>query len=217
MDRIQPIENFIFEGVVKRLQQVFGCYVQYCNSPDTLLEMQKIRKQVSFPYLLFSLSGISAMDQHYHTNYLARHGLRINQSTANVSQKVKLLPCKFEFNCNYYTDVNAGNNSVLFFMKRWLFARRLGYMKFTVNYGSNSYGCTVELDESVSQPEKDAQPDAYSFFKVDTRFSVLGFISEEQVQTEGVITTVRTELKVDNSVEATKDFTWKSYGKNKKR
>lgn len=102
-------------------------------------------------------------------------------------------------------------------MKRWLFARRLGYMKFTVNYGSNSYGCTVELDESVSQPEKDAQPDSYSFFKVDTRFSVLGFISEEQVQTEGVITTVRTELKVDNSVEATKDFTWKSYGKNKKR
>lgn len=217
MDNIQPIENFIFEGVVKRLQQCFGCYVQYCNSPDTLLEMQKIRKQVKFPYLLFSLSGISAIDNFYHSNYLARKGLSISHSTANVAHKVKLLPCKFDFNCNYYTDVNAGANSILFFMKRWLFARRLGYLKFTVKYGSNSYGCHIELDESLTQPEKEAQTDSYSFFKSDSRFSVIGFMSEEQVMTEGVITTVRTELKVDDSIESVKDFYWKSYDKSKKR
>ena len=89
MEKIQPIENFIFDGAVKRLQQTFGCYVQYCNSPDHVLEMQKIRKQVSFPYLLFSLSGMSAIPGYYNSNYLSRHGLMISHTTDNVLQKVK--------------------------------------------------------------------------------------------------------------------------------
>lgn len=217
MEKIQPIENFIFDGVVKRLQQVFGCYVQYCNAPNTLLEMQKIRKRMSFPFMLFSLSGMSAMDDYYHTNYLARKGLVIGHSTENVLQKVKVLPCKFDFNCNYYTDANAGTNSVLFFMKRWLFARRLGYLKFTVNYGKSSYGCHVELDESLTQPDKEVETDTWSFYKTECRFSVVGYISEPQVLTDGVVTTVRTELKVDGSTESTTDYTWNNYGQIKKR
>ena len=217
MEKIQPIENFIFDGAVKRLQQTFGCYVQYCNSPDTVLEMQKIRKQVNFPYLLFSLSGMSAIPGYYNSNYLSRHGLMISHTTDNVLQKVKLLPCKFDFNCNYYTDIHAGQNSVLFFMKRWLFAQRLGYLKFKVKYGSYTYGCHVELDDSISQPEKDMQTESYSYFKTDCRFSVVGYISEPQVLTDGVITTVRTELKVDDSIESSKDFYWKNYGEIKKR
>lgn len=216
--KIIPIENFIFEGIVKRLQQTFGCYTQYCNAPSTLIEMQKIRaRKINFPYLLFNLTGMNSLDEFYNSNYLSRSGVVVADKSANTISKVKLLPCKFDFNCNYYTNTNAGDNSALFFMKRWLFARRLGYLKFTIKYGDNTYGCHVELDESVSLPERDPEPEGPNWFKLDCRFSVVGFISEAEVLSEGRVTTIKTELKVNSTLESNKDYYWKSYGKSKKR
>lgn len=196
---ITPIENFIFNGITNKLHQVFGCYVQFSNSENKVQEMLKIRKEkgIKFPYLFVSLSDTSFTQDYYNSNYLSRHGMTVKVAdSGNALAKVKLLPCTFTFKVEYFTDRNdASVGSALWFTKRWMFARRLGYLKFNIKYGQ-TYSCPVLLDESLSQPTKPQESDAMACYQIDGNFTVNGFVSEAQLLTDGVLTDVVTEMKV---------------------
>ena len=205
---ITPIENFIFNGITNKLHQIFDCYVQFSNSENRMQEMLKIRKEkgIKFPYLFVSLSDTSFSQNYYNSNYLSRHGMVVKVAeSGNALAKVKLLPCTFTFKVEYFTDKNdAGVGSALWFTKRWMFARRLGYLKFNIKYGQ-TYTCPVILDESLTQPMKPQESDALACYQIEGNFTVHGFVSESQLLTDGVLTQVDTTFKVgENSRKSEK-------------
>ena len=194
-----PIENFIFDGVSQRLSQCFKCYVQYSNAENKTLEFEKIRKkQVKFPYLFHNLVSVQAIDDLYNSNYLARKGIWVNRESYNVRSSVKLLYTRFDMQATYFTDKDAGADSVLFYMRRWLFARRLGYLKFNINYGNTKLACHIELGDSISHPTQPSEMDAMPVYQVESTFTVLGFMSEPAQITRPVLTKLKTETRIDN-------------------
>lgn len=196
---ITPIENFIFNGIVNKLHQVFGCYVQFINAENKVQEMLKIRKEkgIKFPYLFVSLSDTTFADSYYNSNYLARQGMVVKiADSGNALAKVKLLPCTFNMRVEYLTDKSdTSEGSVLWFTKRWMFARRLGYLKFNIKYGK-VYSCPVMLDDSLSHPIKPAETEGMSCYTIEGGLVIHGFVSEAKLLTDGVLTDVVTEFKV---------------------
>lgn len=212
---IQPIENFIFNGIVNRLQQTFGCFVLFCNSENKILELKQKNPNVRYPYILASLNSVAFTSDFYNSNYLARRGIVIRYADSeNALAKIKLMPATFDIKVEYYTDKNSGDNSVLFFMKRWMFARRLGYLKFNIKYGS-SFACAVQMDESVSQPVKGQETDNSAFYLVEANLQINGFVSEPQILTDGVVNDFAASVRVGNNEQESTDMKkysfWRAY------
>ena len=209
---LKPIENFIFNGITNKLHQVFGCYVQFSNSENKMQEMLKIRKEkgIKFPYLFVSLSETSFTQDYYNSNYLSRHGIVVRVAdSGNALAKVKMMPCTFSFRTEFFTDKNdASVGSVLWFTKRWMFARRLGYLKFNIKYGK-TFSCPVILDESLSQPTKPQESDTMACYQVEGNFTVNGFVSESQILTDGILTDVVTDFTVGNHSERKNFSVWR--------
>lgn len=207
-----PIENFIFDGVSQRLSRCFNCYVQYSDAENKTLEFEKIRKkQVKFPYLFHNLISVQSIDDMYNNGVLARKGIWVNRESYNVRSSVRLLYTRFEMQATYYTNRDAGTDSVLFFMRRWLFARRLGYLKFNVNYGNTKLACHIELSESVNHPTQPSEMDAMPVYAVESTFTVLGYMSEPAQVTRPVLTKIKTATYVgDNTMvkPEIKDYYW---------
>ena len=194
---VAPIENFIFNGIVNRLHQTFGCYVQFTNAENRMQEMLKIRKErnIRFPYIFVSLSDVSFVESYYNSNYLARQGMTVRLAdSGNALARVKLLPCTFSMRVEYFTDHRDGDEgSVLWFIKRWMFARRLGYLKFNVKYG-RTYSCPVMLDDSLSHPMKTAETEGVGCYTVEGSLTIHGFVSESKLLTSGVTTDLVTNI-----------------------
>lgn len=195
--KISPIENFIITGINQRLYQAFNCPTYLSNSESWILEAERIRKQViKPPYIVGQLTSIRANDNFYNSNCLSRRGIVISDLSNNVAYKSKILPVVYDYDIKY-TCLDL--EKTLWFMKRWLFARRLGYIKFTVKYGKESFGCNIELSDTVQQPQKEQETQGYSNYEVQTSMSVIGFMSEAELITEPKITDIVSVTKYGES------------------
>lgn len=194
--KIEPIENFIINGLINRLANTFGCTVFYSNASNRLQVLRDRNKNLRFPYLLLNLNSISFSTEFYNSHYLARKGMKVRLAdSGNVLAKVRLLPATLDFKVEYFTDKNVGDNSVLYFIKRWLFARRCGYLKYSIKFGYE-YAINVLMDESISQPIKDQETDQMSVYQCEGNLQVQGFVSEAQLLTEGVLTNLSMETRI---------------------
>lgn len=205
--KIEPIENFIINGLINRLANTFGkCTVFYSNASNRLQTLRDRNKNLRFPYLLLNLNSISFNTEFYNSHYLARKGMKVRLAdSGNALAKVRLLPAVFDFKVEYFTDKNAGDDSALYFIKRWLFARRCGYLKYSVKFGYE-YAINVLMDDSVSQPMKEQETDQMSVYQCEANLQVQGFVSESQLLTEGVLNNLSLETRIDGHANSEVTF-----------
>ena len=205
---ITPIENFIFNGIVNKLHKVFGCFVQFVNSESRVQTMQSVRKNARLPYMFVLLDSINYADQYYNANYLSRHGLTLKLAdTKNALARVKFLPCTFNMRVEYLTNKRDGDNSTVFFIKRWMFARRLGYLKFDVTYGEK-FSCPVQMDDQISQPIREQETEGMALYTIEANLSINGFVSESQILTSGVLNDLSVETKVSGCKQSENAVFW---------
>ena len=187
---IQPIENSVLAGFIDRFQQVFDCPVTYTTAADKAQSLKKLLggKELKYPYAFITPQNLSSNPDSYSSGRLARQGVIIAYN-ANVAQRVRLLPTNFEleieFITNKYQSVEQG--SVLSYIRRWLFARRGGYLKFNINYGRLSMPISVTVTDSPSIPPRENVTENDSSYKITANVTIHGYVSEPLLGTVGII------------------------------
>jgi len=212
MRAIQPIENFVFEGLSKRMQQVFGCICIHTNANDKTKALARVfeGRPVVYPYMFIVLQSLSQNTDSYTTNRLARRGLVI-QTSEGQSQTVRMLPANFEFEIEYVTNKfqSLEQGSVLAFTRRWLFARRCGYLKFNIKYGRLALWIASTLGDTVTVPTLENKVEAETAYKSTVNLTVHGYLSEPELGTQGVVQDVRLNefiVDADGSVPGSQFF-----------
>ncbi len=216
MSAIQPIEDFVFEGLARRMSQVFGCRCIHTNANDKTKAIARLfeGKQVTYPYMFIVLQSLSQNTDSYTTNRLARRGVSIHSSDSQ-SHTVRMLPTNFEFEIEYVTNKfkSLEQGSVLSFSRRWLFARRCGYLKFNIKYGRLALWISSTLGDTVAIPSLENKVETETAYKSTVNLTVHGYISEPELGTQGIVQDLRVNevlVGADGSVPGSQFFAFTS-------
>lgn len=192
---INPIEEAVFQGVQRRVSEVFGCPAVITTNYDKVQVLQRLRAQVpDYPYIFLIPNVLGANPSSYVTSRLARTGLAVTlEDVTGTGYNVRLLPANFDFQLEFVTNkfMGADSDSVMAFSRRWLFARRLGYLKFNMNYGQLNVPVGITMDESVSLPSMDNKAEAEAVYTLIANFTLHGYVSEPELREMAVISEVQ--------------------------
>lgn len=197
------------------MRQVFGCPCVYSTSNDETQALSKMfgGKPVEYPYIFVSISTVGANHESYATNRMARRGVPVVVSDEQVGM-LRLLPTSFEcevkFVTNRFSDIDQG--SVTSFSRRWLFARRCGYLKFNINYGRLNFPIGIEMTDSVPVPKLENKVEQESAYPpITVSLTVKGYMSEPELGSQGIVNTVEVDsvvLNPDGSVPGSQFFSF---------
>lgn len=194
---IQPIEDFVFAGIVKRFSEVFGCRTVITTTNDKTKTLARLfdGKPVEYPYAFLTLSSFAENKESYVNRMLSRRGIAITGSNERV-QTARLVPTNFTFEVEYHTNQFQGfeTKTVVGFVRRWLFALKCGYLKFNIQYGRLETRIGVTLDESVSTPPLENKVEQEAAYKVTANLVVHGWMSESILGSQGVINVLDVQL-----------------------
>lgn len=199
---IKPIEDFVFEGLAKRMQQVFGCQCVYTTANDKTKVLARMfeGRAVTYPYIFLTLQSVAPNTESYVNHMLMRRGLPtvINDGFMHT---VRVIPTNFEIEVEFVTNQFQGQDqgNVLAFAKRWMFARRCGYLKFTVNYGALELKIAMTLNDNVPTPPLENKVESETAYKVTTSMVVHGFVSESDLGTQGIVQSVEVNGAIMNT------------------
>lgn len=188
---IPPVEELILKGICDRFQQVFGCPTLHTNGYEKVPAVARALagKDVEYPFAIATLKGISADNESWSSHEMARRGLNVVvQTRTNQAWKAKLLPTRFDMQIEYHTNAFTGRaGSALRALSRWLFARRLGYLKFSVNYGRVVLDIGTELAEAPEVPERENITEAETVYKIPFTLTIRGWVSQPELQRQGIV------------------------------
>lgn len=191
---VEPVETFIKDGLLKRFSHVFECRAMYAPSTDKTRNMQKMfnGKTIEYPYAFIQHPTITSDDTSYSSHMTTRVGIPIMVSPTN-EQRVRLLPTLFEFEVEYVCSGYEGNkNSVSHFTKRWMFARRMGQLKFNIEYGGLSIRVGCEMSTIQTPPRGNATEEETEYKSTGT-ITLKGYLSEPLLKSVGVIQDLEVE------------------------
>lgn len=193
MPALQPIDDYVFKGFQQQYQQTFGCMCTYTNvhEKSKLIERLFDGKEVRYPWAYFVLQNVTPNTESYNPHYLGRRGLPVTLDTDGGGLlTARLLPVNFEIEISYITNKfqSRDQGSVLSYMRRWMMARRFGYLKFDISYGRLSpIGIGVTLADSVPMPTRENVVEQETAYTCTATATIHGYISEPETGHQGVI------------------------------
>lgn len=182
--RLIPIDEMILTGFTSRFQQVFNVQCTFSNQNDRTMIQERIfgkGKPLSYPYSWFRLKSIQHNINTYNSHAMGRRGLTFAvQQAAHQYQTVRILPVNFEVEVHYVTDQfdSVDQGSVSAFARRWLLARRFGYLKTTVQYGKLRFGIGTTLTDTVQIPDRENTLEHEVKYETQVTLIIHGYISE---------------------------------------
>lgn len=197
----------MFDGLLQRVQQTFGCQALITTAVDKIKVLQRLKEgqDVNYPYIFLNLQGMSQNKESYATNAMARRGLMaVIASDHNQGRTVRLIPTNFDFELEFVTNRYSGvdQGSITAFSKRWLFAARCGYLKFSIDYGRLKINVSTTLGDQISIPSQENRLESESSYKLTTTLTVHGYVSESELGTQGVVQ----HLEVDATLQGTDGY-----------
>lgn len=202
---IAPLEEYVVTGIVDRLTEVFGCQTIVVTEQGKQATLQKLNEgnNITYPYAFAILKGVSANPESYNPHMLGRRGIPVIVEKDQATT-VRLMPANFEFEFEYHTDKYLGyeQGSVMSLVRRWLFARRFGYLKFNINYGRLAISISATLNEAPVIPEKENSLEGEAPYKVSATLVVHGYVSEAMVSRVGVINDLVVDTVIKDTVES---------------
>lgn len=203
---IQPIETFVFDGLLKRFTSVFGCKAMITTVQDKTRTLQKFfdGREVEYPYAFLTVQSVAVDKERYTNRRLARRGLTVASGQDQI-RTARLIPTDFVIEVEYHTNEFVGKDpkTVLSYARRWLFAAQCGFLKFNVQYGLLKTLVGVTMDDSVPTPPLENRAEQEAAYKIVSSLTVKGWMSEPVLGSQGVINEIQAEMAVaaDGSVE----------------
>lgn len=200
--QIKPLEEFVLSGLLARYQQVFGCLCAYVTAVDKIKVIERLfeGKTPSYPYALLTLTGVTRNMESYNPHSMARRGLVVDVGQGQAIT-TRVIPANFEIEIEYHTDKYKGftGNSVLAYTRRWMFAQRMGYLKFNTRYGRIMFSTGATLADISGIPVRDSATDAETVYKLPSTLTLHGYVSEPTIGTVGIIDSIDLEQGVQDN------------------
>lgn len=204
----------MFEGLSQRISQVFGCICLWNSANDEMKALARVfsGRKVEYPYAFMKVGSLAANPESYNTNMMARRGLTTTVSDGFTNQ-VRLLPANFEVEVKYVTNRMQGfeQGSVLAFSRRWLFARRCGYLKFNIKYGKLALWIASTLSETVTTPELGNKVEQETAYSTVATLTIHGYVSEPILGMQGTVQSLQVNgvlLNADGSLPGSQFFSF---------
>lgn len=194
---IEPIENYVLAGFLKRYQTVFfSCPVIWATSDDKITALKRVigSSDLQYPYAFLYLESINYdTDAGLNASSLGRRGITITSNeSSTLSQSIRLLSATFTVNCEFVTNDYLQAKE---YAKLWLFAYRFGHLKFNLRYGRlKNVRCNVDLSESISLPSREDKTEVNSPYTITTSATIHGYVSK-QLETKAMLHDVRVSSK----------------------
>jgi hypothetical protein len=194
---IQPIETFVFDGLIKRFSTVFGCRALLTTTNDKEKTVKRFfdGRPVEYPYAFLTVQSLARNKDSYQNRSLARRGIPIVVGQDQV-QTARLIPTSFAIEVEFHTNKYQGQapTTVLGYARRWLFAAECGYLKFNIQYGRLETRIGVTMDDTVSTPPLENKVETEAVYKIVSNLVVHGYASEPILGSQGVISEVDLQL-----------------------
>jgi hypothetical protein len=149
-------------------------------------------RAVQYPYIFMTLQTLASNSESYMTNLMARRGIMIARGETQ-GQMVRMMPSNFTLEVEFVTNKFQGleQGSVLAFARRWLFARRCGYLKFNIKYGRLDLWIASTLSDDVVIPSLENKVETETAYKTTSTMVVHGYISEPDLGSQGIVNDIQ--------------------------
>jgi len=190
---IQPIESFVLDGLLKRFATVFQCRAIITTTNDKTKTLQKFfdGKDVEYPYAFLTIQSLAHNKESYQSTSLTRRGVPI-ASGQDQAFTARMLPTNFNIEVEFHTNKYSGlePQTVLGYVRRWLFAYKCGYLKFNIQYGQVPIRIGITMDDNVPTPPLENKVEQESVYKITSNLVVHGWTSEPILGSHGVISEI---------------------------
>jgi hypothetical protein len=201
--QLTPVENLIFDGLQRSFLRVFKTPAVWSTSTDKVKAIASLFNghPIRYPYAVLSLSSTSEAVDRFNVSNTARRGTTVVVSSDQKrSFRVQFIPVDFEVSVEFYSN---SYQNLLTFSNEWLFARRLGWLKFEVAYGSKSFSIGIEQEPNLSIPQREADPNESQEYLLTTILKIVGHISYATLIEGQIKDTVSVSTSIiDNSSSA---------------
>jgi len=198
VNAIRPIEDHVLEGIEQRFYETFGCLTKIVNAYEKARALETILggRSLKYPYMFLRIASLSPNTDSYSTNMMGRRGLQ----AIIADDQQQAYTANFTVDVEYYTDQFDLHHekSAVAFARRWLFARRLGMLKFNVDYGRLALSVGVTMDESVTLPDRNNLVESQSHYVIPGVCTFHGYVSEPMLGTQGIVNEIHTNTQVDS-------------------
>lgn len=223
MPAIEPIDDFISTGFQQRFAAVFGCercaFVQTHDKTRVISRLFEDGQDLEYPYAYFTIISVGANHDSYNPHPLGRRGMVLsvkeNSSAANSSvYTVRVVPTNFEIEVNYVTNKFQSNEqgSIQAFTRRYLLARRFGYLKFSIKYGNLLFGISNTMPDTLSIPVLENIVEAETKYALTFNMTIHGYSSEPILGQQGKVNQLNVQAAVgavqNGRIVATQSFTF---------
>lgn len=207
--KIQPIEELMFAGLLGRLTSVFGGSFIVVTADDKTRQMAKVQNgnKLTYPYGFVSIQSYQENATGYNVQYLARNGLDIITNDGST-YRVHVIPTRYQLEVEFVTNDYA---AVSAFRKRWLFARRLGLLKFNVEYGNFNFMIDMELSPEVNTPMRANTTEVETSYSSTATITLSGYDSESRLRHTGTVQKVEVDGNVFDSSGALEGFQFMAF------
>jgi len=190
---IESIDYLVLNGFQQRFQQVFGAVkCAFINANDKTKILQRLfgDTPLEYPYATFEIRRVEENAESYNPHNFLRRGLVLDVASDTEVRTVRVLPTNFEIEIEYTTNKfqSVEQGSVLAFCRRWLLARRLGYLKTSINYGRHQFGILVTMDPGIDTPSRENVVENETSYKISCRAVIHGYTSEPVLGQKGKVT-----------------------------
>lgn len=202
MATLPVVETRILDGLARQYQQQFGTDLIISQSMDEVqkLALRKDGQRLKYPIAYAKLDSIASSEapDHYVSRYLLRKGILVQiGDNGNTALNVRLLPAIFNVQITYETTATVGENSVLWYTKRWLQSARMGLLKFSILIGNVRLQIGYTMDLHITVPSDRPSPaDEISSYKIITNMSLKGYMSEAILKPTGMLSNIEIEEQI---------------------
>lgn len=200
--KIPAVEDRILTGFQQQYQKVFGCDIVLVQSSDPIKILQQRLEgaPLRYPFAYGKVTTIQSPEtaDHYVPRYLLRKGLVVQTSEGgkNTNWNIRLLPTIVNLDITYETDASVGENSVIWYTKRWLMACRMGLFKFAIEIGRLRMKIGITGDLQVNVPgDRPSPSEEESGYKIQTQVQIKGYMSEMQLAQSGELVTIKLDAQ----------------------
>ncbi len=184
---LKPVEDFIFEGVARKIVQVFQIKAAWVTADDNATVVQRLfgpTEGRKYPYITISPSVLQRNADRMHNRRAATRGSIVHVTTDQKRTfDVTFLPTDFVLSLELVTNKYS---EAFVFGKEWLIAGVKGHLKFNVEYGRTNFGIGMTLSDSINLPQRQADPSNVTEYKMNTELTVNGYISDATLREQQV-------------------------------
>lgn len=199
--KIPAVEERVLSGFQMMYQKTFGCDIVIAQTTDQIKQLQLRRNggQPTYPFAYAKVTTFASPEaaDHYVPRYLIRKGIPVQVGSGeNTTWNIRILPAIFSLDITYETNAASGQNSAVWYSKRWLMACRMGMLKFAIEIGRLRLKIGYTGDLTVNFPNERPSPsEEETGYKLQTQLQLKGYMSEMQLAPRGELFTINAEAQ----------------------